>query len=208
MDNKQFFEIPADPEVMARLVEAVPDHWRWVTGSLYPTKKLIASGVVQEDTGFVLARFHNINPTIAGTYDRSARARINPNFFAIMVDRKMPGFVFFDEAGLDCQTLPFSTVKRLAAGFIRNGYGDGFLDFRSNDHDNYMADNPARCNMIFQRWHGGEYHIEKGPQVARIRVEWEEKFGGTKEHVAPIVSVCQSLKLREYQPVAPPIITA
>lgn len=202
MEGKRFFEIPNDPEVMALLVEAVPPNWRWMSGGLSPNDSLIASGRVQGDTGFTLQRFHDIHPTIVGVYDKIERRRKAPNFYALMVEQKLPGFVLFDDAGLDCTTLPLGVAKQIAAGFIRKGYHDGCLSFWSNDHDNNMDENPARCNLVLRAWQGGSFNGEEGPQPARIRLDWKSQYGGSEEDVAPIVAVCRQLGLREYTPAA------
>src|SRR3989338_3790538 len=102
MKGELFFEIPMDvQEIMIKLVETIPPNWAWVDGGLYAPKNLIASGQVEENTGFAVERFHSIHPTIIGNYDRNEGKHGKPDLFAIMVERKLPGFIRFNEAGYD-----------------------------------------------------------------------------------------------------------
>lgn len=204
MRGELFFEIPDDQEVVVKLVEAVPSNWSWVDGGLHAPKVLVASGQVEENTGFAVERFYSINPTIIGNYDRNEWGKQEkPNLFAIMVEQKLPGFITFNEAGYDEHNIIFELAKRIAIGFLRKGYR-GRLRFYQGCYNNKKYDNPARCEMIFKPWHGAPiYREEAGPQPARVKLEWESCYYGKEEDIAPIVAVCRSLNLREYVPTAP-----
>ena len=203
MRGELFFEIPDDQEVMAKLVEAVPSNWSWVDGGLHAPKILIASGQVEENTGFAVERFHSIHPTIVGSYDRNEGKRGKPNLFAIMVEQKLPGFIRFDEAGYDAHIVTLELAKRVAVGFLRKGYRGG-LHFYRGCYDNSKYDNPARCGIIFEPWHGAPMRREEaGAQPARVKLEWESRYYGKEEDITPIVAVCRSLNLHEYAPAAP-----
>lgn len=203
MKGELFFEIPDDQEVMVKLVEAIPPNWSWVDGSLHAPKNLVSSGAVQENTGFAVERFHSIHPTIIGSYDRSEGKREKPDLFAIMVEQKLPGFINFDEAGYDAHIVTLELAKRVAVGFLRKGYR-GCLCFYRGCYDNSKYANPARCSMIFDSWHGTPISREEaGAQPARVKLEWEGRYYGKEEDIAPIVAVCRSLSLREYVPMAP-----
>ncbi|MFA6588156.1 MAG: hypothetical protein WCT08_03740 [Patescibacteria group bacterium] len=197
-----FFEIKNDVEVMAKLVEAVPDNWSWVDGCLYAPQHLIDSGMVQQDTGFTLARFHSINPTIVGAYEEHNGKRKKPNLFAMMVEQKLPGFISYDEAGFEDNPITLKLTKTITIGFLRKGYR-GDLCFYCGYYDNSKYDNPARCSLIFEPWNGPPIMgKEAGPQPARIQLEWNSRYPGTEENIVPIAAVCRSLNLKEYTPVA------
>lgn len=191
-----FFEIPNDQETMVKLVEAVPDNWAWVDGGLFAPKDLIALGQVEENTGFVVERFHSIHPTIIGSYDENERRSRKPDLFAIMVEQKLPGFIIFNEAGYDAGVVTLELTKRLAVGFLRKGYRGG-LHFYKDCYDNHKYENPARCDLVLQ---SGDsiFRGEQGPQPARARLEWNVCYGGREEDIASIAAVCRSLGLREY----------
>ncbi len=208
MRGKLFFEIPDDQEVRVKLVEVIPSNWSWVDGGLYAPKNLVASGQVEENTGFAMERFHSIHPTIIGSYDptiigsydQDEGKRGKPNLFAIMVEQKLPGFIEFDEAGYNSHIVTFELAKRVVVGFLRKGYR-GSLCFFRGCYDNNKYDNPARCELIFEPWHGAPVcREEAGEQPARVKLEWESRYYGKEEDIAPIVAECRSLNLREYEP--------
>ncbi|HDY73440.1 MAG TPA: hypothetical protein ENH86_02610 [Candidatus Jorgensenbacteria bacterium] len=115
-----------------------------------------------------------------------------------MVDQKLPGFIFFDEAGYRTPIISTELAKRITVGFLQKGYRGG-LRFFKDCYGNCKFDNPARCDIASKPWHGGPASYEEGgPQPARIKIEWEGKYGGEEEDIAPIVTVCRSLNLREY----------
>lgn len=201
MRGELFFEIPDDQEVMVKLIEAVPPNWSWVDGGLHAPKTLVASGQVEKNTGFAVERFHNINPTIIGSYNQNEGKRGKPNLFAIMVEQKLPGFIKFDEAGYDTHHIvTLELAKRIAVGFLRKDYRGSFRFFKGC-YNNSKYDNPARCEMIFEPWHGAPvYREEAGSQPARVKLEWESRYYGKEDDIAPIVAVCRSLNFREYVP--------
>lgn len=200
MNGEFFFEIPDNREIMARLIEAVPSTWAWVDGALWAPKELVSSGQAIEDTGFELSRFHTIHPTIVGGYSETNRQRVKPNLFAIIVEQKLPGFIFFDEAGYQEHLVTMDLSKQVATAYVLKGFG-GHLTFYKDCYDNSKYDNPAKCAMSFQPWHGPfALGKEAGEQPARARLQWEGRYRGKEEDIAPIVAVCRSLKLREYTP--------
>lgn len=188
---------------MAKVVEAVPSHWACIDGKLEAPKYLIDRGRVVENTGFAVERFHTIHPTIIGRYDPNTGENEMPDLYAIMVEKKLPGFIMFKEAGYGCYVVTFDLAERIAVGFLRKGYR-GRLYFRSRCVDDTATHNPGRCDIAFEPWDGAKFlGIESGPQPARIRLEWDDTYGGKMKTVGPIMAACQSLNLREYVPVAP-----
>lgn len=200
MDGKLFFKIPNDPEIMAKLVEAIPSNWLWVDGSLRAPRILVDAGQVEENTGFAIARFHDINPTIVAGYDDVNHRKIRtPNLFAIMVEGKLPGFVSFNEAGVDHDFVTLELAKKIAIGFISKGYL-GWLNFYRDFHHNSKYDNSAQCSMALNSWHGPPVMKEEaGLQPARIKLEWSNSYDG-QEDIEPIAAMCRGLNLREYMP--------
>ncbi len=197
-----YFEIPDNSEIMMRLVGTIPANWLWVDGSLRAPKDLITSGQAEEHTGFALRRFRGSSPTIIGSYNEDERKERTPDLFTMMVERKLPGFVVFDEVGIDTGVFTLELAVRIAVGLLGKGYRGG-LRFYKNYYDDSKFDNPARCDMIFNPWHGHHTSEEAGSQPARVKIEWKSRFGGTEADVTPIINFCRSLNLREYAPAAP-----
>ena len=205
MKGELFFEIPDDQEVMAKIVEAVPLSWSWIDGGLRAPSSMVASGQVEENTGFTLQRFHSIHPTIIGRYAGGKNERERPNLFAIMVEQKLPGFISFNEAGYDADIITLELAKSVAVGFLRKGYRGG-LYFYKDCYDNRKHDNPAYCEIIFQPWQGAPIcQEEAGAQPSRVKLRWESRYGGKEEDIAPIVAVCRSLGLSKYTPTPGPL---
>ena len=198
MPGKLYFEIPEDSEVMARLVESIPNDWSWVDGTLDASRAPIDAGEVLKNTGLLCDRF-SINRLVVPR-DRKEKA----DLFGILVDRKRPGFVSFREAGYDSHDFPLVLAKQFAAAFLNMAYR-GWLTFFLNDYDNNKYDNGARCNFTFQPWTGASMcgmNEEVGPQPPRVKLEWNENYGGQPLDISPIESVCRELGLKEYTPKA------
>lgn len=200
MRDTWVFEIPDNQEVKARLVESVPFDWSWVSGYLNAPKELVACEKAEKHTGFAIERFHEIHPTIIGSYDQNRKQR-KPNLFAIMVEHKLPGFIKFCDAGIDSSTINFGLARSIAAGFIRKCYAGGLYFYRNCYDDKTINNSAAQCTMTFQPFYGGIYlDEESGKQPARIKIKWESHCGGKIEDITPIISVCRSFNLREYTP--------
>jgi len=185
MKSELFFEIPNDVEIMVKIIEAIPSDWAWIDGMLVAPKDLIDSGSAKENTGFTLKRFHDIGPTIIGSYNKERNERNHPDLYAIMVEHKLPGFVTFDEAGYECDIATFEVAKRIASGFVRKGYL-GSLCFFQDCYANRKHQNPASCWISFK--------------IRKVEIKWHGNYGGKEESVAPIITVCRSLKLKEHAP--------
>jgi hypothetical protein len=116
------------------------------------------------------------------------------------VDQKLPSFVRFDEAGYDPHVVTMELAKRAAIAFLKKGYS-GHLYFYKGCRDYSATDNDGRCFITFEPWKGVPFmNDEAGDQPARIRLEWFYGQKG-KDCVEPIIAVCRSLGLREYEPV-------
>jgi hypothetical protein len=200
-----FFEIPDDCEVMAKLIGAVPSSWAWVDGCLWAPPELVASKEAIEDTGFSLSRFHTIHPTIRGKdvfIEGQGWTKTNPNLMAILVERKLPGFIVFEEAGYQEPLITMELSKQIAIAYVRKNYG-GHLSFYKDCYRNSKYDNPAKCLLTLQPWQGPPISgKEAGDQPARARLEWESRYGGKEKDIEPIIAVCHELNLREYSPMS------
>jgi len=183
--EKRLFEIPDKSEVMAQIIEAVPSDWSWVDGYLSAPDQLIRQGKVASNSGFALQRFHSIEPTIVG---RESEKRINPNFYSLIVERKLPEFIIFDEAAFETSYdgLSMEVIKSIAVAYVRYNYR-GWLCFYSGYRYDDKYDNSARCSIELGRW---------SPSLFKIGVEWDRRSGG-EEDVQPILSVCKGLNLQE-----------
>jgi hypothetical protein len=180
---------------MGKLVDAVPNTWSWVDGYLAAPNALIASGQVARHTGFAIQRFHSVNPTIVGEYNSKHEWQA-PDLLAVMLEQILPAFVSFDEGDL----ITLDLAKRFIMGFLLRGYR-GSASFSAGCYDNDRFNNPARCSFAFEPWNGppicGE---EAGPQPARVKLEWDARYGGSEKSIAPIVAACRALQLHEYTP--------
>lgn len=193
---KRLFEIPDDNEVIAQLIEAVPLNWSWIDGRLSASAEAISLGGIAPNSGFALQRFHAIHPTIIGK--KKDGKMINPDFYSLIVEKKLPEFISFDEAAFETayEGLTMEVVKNIAIAFVRLNYR-GHLCFFSGCCDNYKYDNPAGCSFTLVPWIPApvlrdEYPLEKYP--ATVKVEWNKEFGGKEKDVKPILLICENLK--------------
>jgi hypothetical protein len=200
--EKRLFEIPDNSEVMAQLIEAVPSGWSWVDGYLSAPDQFIRHGKIALNSGFVLQRFHSIHPTIVGR--KKDEERINPDFYSLIVERKLPEFITFDEAAFEtsCEGLTMEVVKSIAIAYVRCHYRGG-LRFYGGYRNNHKYDNPARCSINLVRWSHAlfirdEYPLEEYPST--VEVQWNREFGGEEKDVQPILLVCERLNLQELKP--------
>lgn len=198
MSGKQFFEIPDDLELMTKLVEVIPSSWAWVDGILKAPRELIESGKALADTGFAIQRFHSIGPTIRGLWQEGKEQQAD--LYGIIAERKLPGFVRFDEAGYESD-ISLELAKKIAIAYLRMGYR-GSLFFYRDCCNNSKYNNPERYSLFLQKWHEnigvlGTVRIDYPPAIV---MEWNEKYGGKPENLKPIVSLCRSFNLREFTP--------
>jgi hypothetical protein len=197
--ERRMFEIPDNSEVMAQLIEAVPSNWSWVDGRLEAPSQLIHDNKVALNSGFALQRFHSIHPTIVGK--KKDEEIINPDFYSLIVERKLPEFITFDEAAFETsyEGLTMEVIKSIAAAYVRCNYR-GVLYFYSGYRHNYKYDNPARCSIKLFRWSPtpfmrDEYPLEEYPPT--VEIKWDRILGGEEKDVQPILSVCKRLDLQE-----------
>lgn len=193
MGQTFFFEIPGEHfGIMKHLIESIPDDWEWVDGRLHATKETVNVAFGME---FRISRSNDSRPVLVMTGDSLL------DYDSVIIEGRHPEFFSFEEVPYQSRRgYTMKSVKKTISSLLGLGYR-GQLSFYKSDYRNSKFDNPARCNLIFQRWNGSPVlHPEQGEQPARIKIEWNEKFGGKVEDIEPIVSACHSIPLTEYDP--------
>jgi hypothetical protein len=190
-----FFEIPQDGEyVMIELVRAVPSDWSWVEGSLRALPGMAESGLAVPDVALVLSRYQKAtyqSHRVPGKNSELDFSEMEKIFGRLMA----PEIISFD--GMNSES-----GQQIAVSWIERGYR-GELIFFSGYLDNSKYDNPERCYLALGPWKGCPADgAEAGSQPPRIKLQWEPHYHGRAERLEPIISVCRSLGLREYQPVS------
>lgn len=190
--NETVFQIPEDGNAfLADLIDAIPDNWSDISGTLDAPEKLILSGQAIRDTGYDCDRFNNRKITLCGRHLRGTPST-KPDFQAILVDNKLPGFLTFSETGYDRPEW-FVIAKRLASGFARKGYR-GLLDFSSGVYRETAYEHPAHCSINSVPW---EKHVAIGKpwrmMPPAVVLTWNDKYGGKPELIEPMIKVCQTL---------------
>jgi hypothetical protein len=194
-----FFEIPDETTTRVRLVEAVPQTWSWMDGWLRAPEILLTSGAAIETTGFIFSRYRCISPIVVGKYDPTSGREFEPDLYAILAEQKLPGFIRFDMAGYGTE-ITLELAKRIAMAYLGQDY-TGWLNFYSGCRNNNKYNNPAFCQMKLDPWCGAPLdHEEEGQQPSRIRLEWDDRYGGSSMTINPIVAVCRELELKQYTP--------
>ncbi|RJQ36133.1 hypothetical protein C4552_04200 [Candidatus Parcubacteria bacterium] len=200
MNVKRFLIPEGDMFVMLKLVESIPLDWSFVNGRLNAPAQLIATRQAVAGTGLFLSRSHSIRPTFIGetAWDREKQ---EPDLYAVLALRRLPGFIRFDDAGYQEQLMTLTLARRIAMVYIKYGYR-GTLSFYSNCSIDDRSDNEARCELALEPWHGAPFlREEAGDQPARIKLEWRRDSRGERR-IAPILRACEVLALREYEPAA------
>lgn len=202
MGRQRFFEIPNDRDAMVRLLEAIPSRWSQVNGELHAPHVLVDLGHVQQDTGWVIDQFHALHPRMVGRRRSKGIPYDKPNVYAITVEQKLAGFVYFDGAGQGAagNAVTVQEVKELAVGFVKQGFrGDlQFLLLASG----WKYEMKAQCELHLESWRGTScFQEEVGEQPAHLKVAWDERWDGKEEDILSILETCHELNLREFTPI-------
>lgn len=197
MAKELFFEIP-NKEAATRIIGAVPPEGLHIHGRLFSPEGLIFSGMVEENTGYLLKKCSlNGEATIVGWRDYDWRGWRKPNFFGIIAEQKLPAFIVFDETGLNYPEY-FEVGKNIAVGFVRKGY-HGFLRFFRKSN----LDHPVFCSMSF------DFQLETlkkslydfdGTNIDTpwwVRLIWRDD---EEKKITPIINLCHDMNLREFCP--------
>ncbi|MBI2637102.1 MAG: hypothetical protein HYW81_02830 [Parcubacteria group bacterium] len=177
MGGRLFFRISAEgqeaQEAMIKLVEAVPENWVWVDGRLQAPERLTASGEAAATVG---VRISAALPTIRGEGGFAGLPDV-------LAERKRFGFVEFEKAGGRSGVVTFQLAKRVAESLVRKGYR-GDLQFYRGSFYHSTDEFPARCSIRSKAWEGSPLSDDEPlAQPARVRVDWEEQFGGSRDDV-------------------------
>ncbi|MBX4204891.1 MAG: hypothetical protein KW788_01725 [Candidatus Doudnabacteria bacterium] len=146
------FEFPDDVKTRIEIVNQIPNDWSWVDGQLQ------ALGLVQSvcrGSALKVSRFHSIHPTIANMNrnedDKIQRDRDREIFENIYLNRQLPEFILFDEAGFS-QPLTLEFAKKIATHFLQLGYNQGNLEFFRGYRNDNKFDNAVRCQILLNDW--------------------------------------------------------
>jgi hypothetical protein len=184
-ENKTFFSFPATQEALVALIRTVPQRWSWVNGRLDAPTELIASSQAVKGTGLRLERYSDIHPLYEGELNDGRRAE--PDILAMVVERRLPGHVNFQEAGYHCTLMPFQLCKDIALAYIERGY-TGCIEFvlgQSEERIDHMA--------VFRIC----WKSCNGPHLA---VSYDNQYDGPKTQAAEIIAKCRELGLAELKP--------
>ncbi|MFA6105212.1 MAG: hypothetical protein WC725_01260 [Patescibacteria group bacterium] len=184
MENQIFFALPDNPEVRKKLVESIPKDWKWFDGVLHfpPDQEMFRDIAYQ--TGYLFSRLHDISPVIVGKAEQGSGKRHLPDLSALMVDKKLPSFVAFEEAGRKSEK-SFEIIRKIAAVFLRRGYV-GHLSFVRSAHKYNRFNNSVRCDFRIYP-HGGE--------PSDIKLVWSPEFGGNPSQLEAVLTAFYSLGL-------------
>jgi len=195
MKDKWIFEIPNEVEVMVKLVQAVPSSWLSISGVLEAPNVLVEVGDAIHDTGYNIDQFYTIKPTIvkaSTTNRRKNDSRQNPDLYALIAERKMPGFVRFEEAGADSYEISFGTARKILISFLRQGYRGQvtFCGQRCNEGIGELPGSGRECEKCFFFF---EWHYKNPPKVEI----WND---GRPENFQPLITACRAMGLKELTP--------
>ncbi len=179
-------------QVLHKVVETIPSTWHSVTGMLYAPQMLVDNGRVLADTGYAFgAKCDGTNALRAR--EQSERHDIDPTIdLAGFVQGKRPAFVSLQSSGAygkDCAA--FVRAKMVTIGYLELGYR-GNLDF-FRDSYGPACDYTARCQL-----RADPADTKQRPlRPWYLKLEWNEKLSGSRDHVSTIMHACKSLGLSE-----------
>ncbi len=172
------FQVPKDIELLGKLLQAIPESWSWLDGYLkFPENQTRNIAV---NTGYLISEY-NSYPAIVGSNIMNSGKRQGPDLHAIMIERKMPAFVFFKRAGSQ-NPKDLVAVRDLAASFVRRGYL-GSLTFSLG-----RSVVKATC----------EFSICISKTEDKLTLKWFEPHGGDPSLVASIMEFCYGKGLRRF----------
>jgi hypothetical protein len=186
-----FFSFPTLPEAAVAIIAAIPDTWSWVDGCLSAPPHMLASKEAAKGTGLSISRFHDIHATYIAERSDDKQKR-QPDLRAMLVERCLPGFVSFDEAGFGGGLIDLALSKDIAAAYIMRGYTGYLWFFLGWDNDDKFH-NRARIRMDWKETGGGILQAET--IAPHIGLEFLDRT-----NVAAIISRCQEIGLTKIEP--------
>lgn len=186
------FQLPSrSTRAAIEIIDTVPSDWRSIAGELHAPKSAIRSGEVCASSGFRLSSRHRSQHTIIGRTERSTHSEENlylvqlreldPDLYAMMAERKLPGFVAFEEAGGgDTSIVTFDLARRIASAYVKRGYA-GSLDFTS-EFRTVRKTFSERCVVRLAD--------------ACVELAWQDAYGGREDRLTPLFDVCRRVGRR------------
>lgn len=190
--NSRKFALPNDAQLIRSLVAAIPDDWGWLDGCLEAPPEKISDGSALDSTGLLFDRLNDKAVTTRTPIGEEIKRK--PDYFALFVESRSPGFVSFHEAGYeDNGRLPLKLAKSLANGFVMKGYRGALTFYRDCLH-NRKHSNTAKVYI----WCGtpnlkDEFGSRDEPFVM---VCWDEEHGGEESHVSSVLAICTKFELK------------
>ncbi|MDQ7814773.1 MAG: hypothetical protein RDU25_03155 [Patescibacteria group bacterium] len=181
---------PANREINAAIVRAIPFDQVCMNGILNAPHELIEAGNVAFNTGHVFGRGHSIAARAPiGKSDRSS------DVFGLIVERKLPDFVAFQDVGLVNEGLVGNAdFRRAVIDYLLRGYS-GALHIRFG-----IFPRLERCDMFFDVTEGrSRLRGPKHTNPPHIMLSTDDRNGGWS-HQQPIIDACINLKLAEIDP--------
>ncbi len=188
--NSRKFALPDDAQLIRSLVAAIPDDWGWLDGCLEAPADKIADGTALDSTGLLFDRLNE--KVVTSRTPQGLETRRQPDYFALFVEDKLPGFVSFHEAGYEDRIrLTLKKAKSLADGFLMKGYR-GSLNFYRDCRHNRKYSNSASVSIFC-----GDKENDIGrDETPFVQVSWDEEYHGSESHVASILAICTKFELK------------
>lgn len=173
---------------VARLVEAIPDDWSDVNGLLDSAEPDAAW-----DTGYEFHRHGSGVKIVARrgctTHSRVAEV-VYPDLVALLVERRAPGFISFENAGYD-SNWQFLAARSLAAGFIRRG-SRGRLSINNGRGREYADEKPAQVDFRLSPWSLFlDTSTPRHTMPPAVVLSWDERYGGSLAQLEPVHAICR-----------------
>jgi hypothetical protein len=195
MSNEYFFKIPDDTDVMTRLLWSIPSDWACVNGILTAPPEWLESGKASTSLGYRVDDNYGVRLDFK-RFDEQLCTELP----AFLLGEKLAHSIEFNQAGYKSAGPSLDDAIQIAIALLKKGYR-GSLSFLSDCLFHRLWDNPARCSMYFQQWHGAPMlEKESGLQPARLHCSWHEEDRGSEALILPILLTCRELGLEEYTP--------
>jgi len=174
-----YFEI-SDISKAAELVKTLKLYFWKVNGTIFaPGNDTLFS----RDSGFLMreSEIRGLEAIVVGRFDSRTCSRLLPETDLIILGKKLPGFVGFEDVGVA------ALIKNTIAGLLQKKY-KGDFSFRRQGPSENIYNNAAQIAF-------------KMNNAGYIQISWEEKYGGRYDYIDSVVRTCKSLGFAECEPV-------
>jgi len=182
------FRVPDDLEFIAKgimiaIVYGIPREWAIVTGGLTAPKWMLDSGEALASTNLMFGS--QINQMIVKSENEQTA-----DIFGVLIEGKKPKEIDFGPTFGHCEVMPMEQSKRMISHFLNLGYR-GRIDFkwRNPDHREKVL---FRCEIWLPTIQGST------DAFCMVESNDEEQLERGKT-VAPIIAICENLKLEELE---------